>query len=398
MWKYIKRYLPYGILAAVFMVAEVLMDLLQPEIMSRIVDDGVLGVSSNGVGDMGLIWTLGLKMICLVLLGGFSGSLNNAFVHMTGQNVGNEMRKDAFRKLMTFSFPQVDRFGAGSLVTRVTNDITQVQNLVSQFVRGMIRTGMLMFGSIFFLFRLNTRFGLIVLCAFPLIVGCLALCLSKANPLFSRLQAQLDRINAILQEDISGIRIIKACIRESYEKLRFGKANGDLIQTQGIINNILRLVGLGPYNFVNVGSSWRANMLVVCIYIVWKAIPFKILVLLGGLQNVNKQYYEAAKIDGTSKIRTFFRITVPMVSPMLAYVIITSFIGGFKEYSSIVGIFGEGLGPGGNGQMNTIVGYVYNMLPKSNLGNASAASLILFAIILVVTAINGYVSKKKVHY
>lgn len=140
-------------------------------------------------------------------------------------------------------------------------------------------------------------------------------------------------------------------------------------------------------------------MFVVCTYIVWNAIPFKILVLLGGLQNVNKQYYEAAKIDGTSKIRTFFKITVPLVSPMLAYVIITAFIGGFKEYSSIVGIFGDTMGPAGSsGQMNTIVGYVYNMLPKSNLGNASAASLILFAIILVVTAINGYVSKKKVHY
>lgn len=239
MWKYIKRYLPYGILAALFMVGEVLMDLLQPEIMSKIVDDGVLGVNSGGVGDMGLIWTLGLKMILLVLFGGLCGSLNNAFVHMTGQNVGNEIRKDAFCKLMTFSFPQVDRFGTGSLVTRVTNDITQVQNLVSQFVRGMIRTGMLMFGSIFFLFRLNTRFGVIVLCALPLIVGCLALCLSRANPLFSRLQAQLDRINAIMQEEISGIRIIKACIRESYEKLRFGKANGDLIRTQLQVLTIL---------------------------------------------------------------------------------------------------------------------------------------------------------------
>lgn len=121
----------------------------------------------------------------------------------------------------------------------MTNDITQAQNLVSQFVRGMIRTGMLMFGSIFFLFRLNTRFGVIVLCALPLIVGCLALCLSKANPLFSRLQAQLDRINAIMQEDISGIRIIKACIREGYEKLRFGKANGDLIRTQLQVLTIL---------------------------------------------------------------------------------------------------------------------------------------------------------------
>lgn len=173
---------------------------------------------------------------------------------------------------------------------------------------------------------------------------------------------------------------------------------GDLIQTQGIINNIIGVFGIEPINFVNVGSTWGANMFVVCTYIIWNAIPFKILVLLGGLQNVNKQYYEAAKIDGTSKIRTFFKITVPLVSPMLAYVVITAFIGGFKEYSSIVGIFGEGMGPGGNGQMNTIVGYVYNMLPKSNLGNASAASLILFAIILVVTAINGYVSKKKVHY
>lgn len=239
MWKYIKRYLPYGILAALFMVGEVLMDLLQPEIMSKIVDDGVLGVNSGGVGDMRLIWTLGLRMILLVLFGGLCGSLNNAFVHMTGQNVGNEIRKNAFCKLMTFSFPQVDRFGTGSLVTRVTNDITQVQNLVSQFVRGMIRTGMLMFGSIFFLFRLNTRFGVIVLCALPLIVGCLALCLSKANPLFSRLQVQLDRINAIMQEDISGIRIIKACIRECYEKLRFGKANGDLIRTQLQVLTIL---------------------------------------------------------------------------------------------------------------------------------------------------------------
>lgn len=239
MWKYIKRYLPYGILAALFMVGEVLMDLLQPEIMSKIVDDGVLGVHSSGVGDMGMIWTLGLRMICLVLFGGLCGALNNAFVHMTGQNVGNEIRKDAFCNLMTFSFPQMDHFGTGSLVTRVTNDITQVQNLVSQFVRGMIRTGMLMFGSIFFLFRLNMRFGLIVLCAFPFIVGCLAFCLSKANPLFSRLQAQLDRINAIMQEDISGIRIIKACIRESYEKMRFGKANDDLIRTQLQVLTIL---------------------------------------------------------------------------------------------------------------------------------------------------------------
>ncbi|MGN1005775.1 MAG: ABC transporter ATP-binding protein [Aristaeellaceae bacterium] len=232
MWKYIRRYLHFAILAAAFMVGEVLMDLLQPSIMRRIVDDGVLGVGTGGVGSMPLIWSLGLRMILLVLFGGLCGSLNNAFVHMTGQNIGNEMRKDCFRNIMTFSFPQMDRFGTGSLVTRVTNDITQVQTYISTFVRGMIRTSMLMFGSIFFMFRLNPRFGLVVLCAFPVIVGCMALCLLKANPLFARLQAQLDQINAILQEDISGIRIIKACVREAYEKLRFGKANGELIKTQ----------------------------------------------------------------------------------------------------------------------------------------------------------------------
>lgn len=133
---------------------------------------------------------------------------------------------------MTFSFPQLDRFGTGSLVTRVTNDITQVQNFVSQFVRGMIRTTLLTFGSMYFMFRLNITFGLIVLCAFPFIIACIAFCLSKANPLFEKLQLHLDAINAIMQEDISGIRMIKACVREFYEKLRFGKANDALIKTQ----------------------------------------------------------------------------------------------------------------------------------------------------------------------
>lgn len=232
MWKYIKQYLPFAILAALFMIGEVLMDLLQPGIMSRIVDDGVLGLNHGGHGNLTIIWTLGAQMIGLVLFGGLCGSMNNVFVHISGQNIGNEIRKDCFRKIMTFSFPQLDRFGTGSLVTRVTNDITQVQNFVSQFVRGMIRTSLLMFGSIYFMFRLNRDFGIIVVCAFPFIVGCLTFCLWKANPLFSRLQAQLDILNDIMQEDVSGIRIIKACAREIYEKLRFGKANDELVKTQ----------------------------------------------------------------------------------------------------------------------------------------------------------------------
>ena len=232
MWKYIRQYLFFAIIAALFMICEVLMDLIQPGIMSRIVDDGVLGVHSGGAPDLHLVWMLGLQMIGLVLFGGLCGSLNNVFVHISSQNIGNEMRKDCFRKIMRFSFPQLDQFGTGSLVTRVTNDITQVQNFISTFVRGMIRTSMLTFGSMYFMFRLNQRFGLIVLCAFPFLVSVIAFCLLKANPLFSRLQAQLDAINAIMQEDVSGIRIIKACVREVYEKLRFGKANDELIKTQ----------------------------------------------------------------------------------------------------------------------------------------------------------------------
>ena len=232
MWKYIRQYLHFAVIAAAFIVGEVMMDLLQPGIMSKIVDDGVLGIHSGGTGNMNLIWSLGLQMIGLVIFGGLCGSLNNVFVHMASQNMGNEIRKDVFQKIMAFSFPQMDRFGSGSLVTRVTNDITKVQNYIAQFVRGMIRTSMLMFGSIYFMFRLNRQFGLIVLCAFPFTVGCMAFCLGKANPLFIKLQAQLDRINTIIQEDVSGIRIIKACVRELWEKARFGKANGDLIKTQ----------------------------------------------------------------------------------------------------------------------------------------------------------------------
>ena len=232
MWKYIRRYRPYAILAGAFMIGEVSMDLIQPGIMSQIVDDGVLGLNSGGVGNLDLIWKLGLQMILLVLFGGLCGSLNNVFVHMSGQNIGNDMRKDCFRKIMTFSFPQMDRFGTGSLVTRMTNDITQVQNFISQFVRGMIRTTMLTFGSMYCMFRLNRVFGYVVLCVFPLIIAVMAVCMKKAGSLFTKLQAQLDTINSIMQEDVTGIRVIKACVREIYEKLRFGKANNELIKTQ----------------------------------------------------------------------------------------------------------------------------------------------------------------------
>ena len=168
----------------------------------------------------------------------------------------------------------------------------------------------------------------------------------------------------------------------------------------GIINNALSLFGIEPVNWINQNSAYGNNLAVMVVYIVWNALPFKILILLGGLQSVNKQYYDAAKVDGTSKIRVFWRITVPLLSPMIAYVVITGFIGGFKEYTSIVGIFGERMGPVGSGAdkpLNTMVGFIYDSIDLQQ-GRASAAALILFGIILIVTLLNLYVSKKRVHY
>ena len=178
----------------------------------------------------------------------------------------------------------------------------------------------------------------------------------------------------------------------------FGTEN-ELVVTAGIINNVIEFFGGHAVNWINAGSSYTANMAVMIIYIVWNALPFKILILLGGLQSINRQYYDAARIDGTSRRRIFTKITVPLLSPMLAYVIITGFIGGFKEYTSIVGIFGEKMGPADDaGRLNTMVGFVYDALENNNQGRASAAALILFMIILAVTLVNLQVSKKRVHY
>ena len=178
----------------------------------------------------------------------------------------------------------------------------------------------------------------------------------------------------------------------------YGTEN-EIIITAGIVNNVIEFFGGKSVNWINYGSTYWSNMTVMVIYIVWNALPFKILVLLGGLQSINKQYYDAAKVDGTSRKRVFSRITVPLLSPMLAYVIITGFIGGFKEYTSIVGIFGETMGPpDAAGRLNTMVGFIYDALSTNSQGRASAAALILFGIILAVTLFNNYVIKRYTHY
>ena len=181
-----------------------------------------------------------------------------------------------------------------------------------------------------------------------------------------------------------------------FNVIGFRKAGGEaLADSWGIINNVIMFFGGDPIDWIGANSSLAANRFVVMVYSVWNALPFKILILLGGLQSINKQYYDAARVDGTPRRRVLTKITIPLLSPMLAYVVITGFIGGFKEYSSIVGIFGDSMGPN---DMNTMVGYIYKALGTQKQGAASAAALILFGIILVVTLINLRVSKKRVHY
>ena len=164
----------------------------------------------------------------------------------------------------------------------------------------------------------------------------------------------------------------------------------------GLANMILGWFNIDPIDFIR-GPYW-AKMLVLSFYIIWNVMPFKILVLVGALQSVNKQYYQAAKLDQASSARMFYRITVPMISPMIAYLIITGFIGGFKEYNNAVALFGEDLNAA---EMNTIVGYIYNMLYFETGGYpsyAAAAAIVLFCIIFTITCINLLVSKKKVYY
>lgn len=166
--------------------------------------------------------------------------------------------------------------------------------------------------------------------------------------------------------------------------------------SDGLINLLINLFGGTSVDFID-GPYW-AKMLVLCIYTIWIVLPFKILILTSALASVKEDYYNAARIDGTSKFRIFTKITVPMISPMLFYLIITGFIGAFKAYSDAVALFGTKLNAA---EMNTIVGYVYDMLYGNSGGYpsyASAAAIILFAIVLTITCINLLVSKKNVHY
>ena len=232
MLKYLKKYWLFTMLAPLFMIGEVSMDLIQPELMSHIIDDGVLGINSGGVGKLDIILGTGIRMVLLVAAGGVCGVMSGVFANLSAQQFGNDVRKDTFKRIMSFSFEQTDKFSTGSLITRVTNDITQLQNFVMQCMRGFVRTSMLFIGGIVCMIGLNIQFGLVIACALPFIVICVIYFIAKSNPKFTILQKKLDKLNNIMQENVSGSRVVKAYVKEDYETERFNKANDELVGTQ----------------------------------------------------------------------------------------------------------------------------------------------------------------------
>lgn len=173
----------------------------------------------------------------------------------------------------------------------------------------------------------------------------------------------------------------------------------------GILNGFLEMVGAQPINWLGgrVVSgdlpTYGKSLTVLMIYIVWNSLPFKILILLSGLQGIDKQYYQAAQIDCASKFRTLTKITMPLLSPQVAFLTTTSLIGSFKEYTSIVGVFGEAEGPIGDaGSMSTVVSYIYKQIAEHRVGEAAAAAVMLFVIIMIFTGVKELVGRKRVHY
>ena len=232
MLKYMKKYWIFAILAAAFMVAEVSVDMWQPRLMAEIVDRGILGIGGDGNPNIPIITTVGIRMILVVLLGGLCGMLSGTFANLCSQGFANKVRKACFDKVMHLSFQQTDQFTTGSLITRITNDVSQVERLVQMMVRGFIRSFTFLVVGTVTLMSLNVHFLKVVAIAFPLVIVDVFLVLRKINPLFTLVQTKLDTMNTVIQEDIGGARVIKAFVQEDREKARFEKSNQDLVETQ----------------------------------------------------------------------------------------------------------------------------------------------------------------------
>ena len=257
--RYLKPYWLFALLCPLAMILEVSMDLLQPTLMSDIVDNGILG---DAAADENLRYVLitGLKMLVFSLIGCFGGIASAAFGTAAAQKMGNDLRKDAFAKVMHMSFQQTDKFTTGSLVTRLTNDITAIQEFVAMSLRMFVRTGMQFIGGIAVILTLNVNFGIVLVISLPVQLIAVAIIMKKASPLFSIVQSRLDKVNSVVQENVSGARVIKAFTREEYEINRFDNANTDLMTTNLKVQKLLAT--LNPILMIIMNASVIAIIMI----------------------------------------------------------------------------------------------------------------------------------------
>lgn len=234
--KYLKPYALFAVLTPLSMVGEVLGDLLQPKLMSKIVDDGVLGQ------DMDLIIRTGLLMLLVLIGGGACGIAASAFGGIASQSFSRDLRVDVFKRVMGLSFEQTDKFTTGSLVTRLTADITAIQQMVDFLLRMLVRDSLLFFGGIIMMLTLNVRFGIIILCALPVEIVMMIIILKKANPYYSIVAKRLDSVNSVVQENVTGARVVKAYVREDTEEKRFDDANISLMESNLRVQTLMAIL------------------------------------------------------------------------------------------------------------------------------------------------------------
>lgn len=234
--KYLKPYALFAVLTPLSMVGEVLGDLLQPKLMSKIVDDGVLGQ------DMNLIIRTGLLMLLVLIGGGACGIAASAFGGIASQSFSRDLRVDVFKRVMGLSFEQTDKFTTGSLVTRLTADITAIQQMVDFLLRMLVRDSLLFFGGIIMMLTLNVRFGIIILCALPVEIIMMIVILKKANPYYSIVAKRLDSVNSVVQENVTGARVVKAYVREDTEEKRFDDANISLMESNLRVQTLMAIL------------------------------------------------------------------------------------------------------------------------------------------------------------
>ena len=234
--KYSMPYELFSVLTPLSMVGEVLGDLLQPKLMSKIVDDGVLGQ------DMNLIIRTGLLMLLVLIGGGACGIAASAFGGIASQSFSRDLRVDVFKRVMGLSFEQTDKFTTGSLVTRLTADITAIQQMVDFMLRMLVRDSLLFFGGIIMMLTLNVRFGIIILCALPVEIIMMIVILKKANPYYSIVAKRLDSVNSVVQENVTGARVVKAYVREDTEEKRFDDANISLMESNLRVQTLMAIL------------------------------------------------------------------------------------------------------------------------------------------------------------